>query len=64
MKGEARAEAGKRMSPSQGLGQGKPGAETKASEAHRHVGEKRADAAEEMRHAGHVEPQPIRRRRH
>ena len=49
-------EASKRVSAAQGLGKGNPSAEAEAGEAHRHVGEKSAGAAKEMRDAGHVEP--------
>ena len=51
--------AGERMSAAQGLGKGNPRGEAEACEAPRHVVEKRAGAAEEMRHAGDVEPKAI-----
>ena len=48
--------AGKRMRAAQGLGESDPRAQTEPREAHRHVVEESAIAAEEMRHARHVEP--------
>ncbi len=47
------------MRAAQGLGQGKPRGEAGAGEPPRHVGKQRALAAEEMRHAGDVEPEPV-----
>src|SRR6185312_3856568 len=51
--------ARKRMSASQGLGKGEPRAEAETGEALRHAGKEGAGAPKEMRHAWHVEPQPI-----
>ena len=51
--------AGKRVRPAQGLGQGKPRGEASACEPPPHVGKKRPLAAEEMRDAGDLEPQPV-----
>ena len=48
-----------RMRAAQGLGESDSRAETEPRESHRHVVEESAGAAEEMRHARHVEPQSI-----
>ena len=51
--------AGQRMGATQGLGQGKPRGEAGAGEACSHVGKQRLLAAEEVGHAGDVEPEPV-----
>ena len=51
--------AGERMGATQGFGQGKPRGEAGAGEACSHVGEHRLLPAEEMWHAGDVEPEPV-----
>jgi len=51
--------AGKRVRPAQGLGQSKPRGEAGACEPCRHVGKERPLAAEEMGHAGDLEPKPV-----
>ena len=48
------------MSRAQRLGDGNPCVEARRLEPHRHVGEQRVLAAEEMGDAGHVEPEPVR----
>ena len=52
--------AGERMRSAQGLGKGKPRGEAQArASRRRQVGKKRPLAAEEMRHAGDLEPEPV-----
>ncbi len=47
------------MRATQGLGQSKPRGEAGAGEPCSHVGKQRLLAAEEMGHAGDVEPEPV-----
>jgi hypothetical protein len=51
--------AGKRVRGATRLGQSKPRGEASACESSRHVGKERPLAAEEMGHAGDLEPQPV-----
>src|SRR5215470_3373936 len=57
--GRGMCEARQRMRTAQRFGEGKARAIANTREAHRHVGKERVGAAEKMRHAGNVEPQPI-----
>lgn len=47
------------MRPAQGLGKGKPRREPCAREPQSEIGKKCAFAAEEMRHAARIEPEPV-----
>ena len=51
--------AGERMRSAQGLGKGKPRGEAETCQPPSQVGKQRLLAAEEMRHAADLEPEPI-----